>query len=108
MLKLVLVALLVLAVEINGHGYILKPAMRSSIWRVPEFADLNPPVNTADDGIYCGRILQDEPTTNCGVCGDVFAQAPPRDNEIDGLYYRGIITGDYAAGQVGIWYLKFC
>jgi len=91
-----------LAVSIHGHGRFMKPPNRSSIWRVPEFAAQNPPINYSDNELFCGGAHQVEsPGDNCGVCGDPFAQSAPRANEIGGQYYSGIITGDYKAGQVG-------
>ncbi|ODM92190.1 hypothetical protein Ocin01_14488 [Orchesella cincta] len=41
-----------------------------------------------------------DPGTDCGVCGDPKSDPAPRDNEINGKWYRGIITGRYSAGQV--------
>lgn len=38
--------------------------------------------------------------TNCGVCGDPIGQARPRDNELGGRFYAGIITARYTAGSV--------
>jgi len=104
MAKLLIASLCVVAfvvVGINGHGRFMKPPNRSSIWRVPEFAGQNPPANYDDNQLYCGGIHQaDEPGSNCGPCGDPFSQAKPRDNEINGKYYKGIIVADYQAGQV--------
>jgi len=102
MSRLVVLLLVALAaVSINGHGRFMKPPNRSSIWRVPEFASQNPPPNYGDNELYCGGLHQAEVVGgNCGVCGDPFAQGTPRDNEINGKYYRGIITGTYSSGQV--------
>jgi hypothetical protein len=103
MSRLVILSIVALAAisSINGHGRFMKPPNRSSIWRVPEFASQNPPANYDDNQLYCGAIHQEtDPGTNCGVCGDPLSQATPRDNEINGKYYRGIITGRYSAGQV--------
>ncbi|ODM89639.1 hypothetical protein Ocin01_17043 [Orchesella cincta] len=96
-----LVSALVAIAQVTGHGRMMKPPNRSSIWRVPEFASQNPPPNYSDNELYCGGIHQaDDPGTNCGVCGDRKSAAAPRDNEMNGKYYRGIITGRYTAGQV--------
>jgi len=40
--------------ETSGHGRVMEPAMRSSVWRLPEFADRNPPINYSDNGLFCG------------------------------------------------------
>lgn len=36
----------------------------------------------------------------CGVCGDPYNEPPPRDNEVGGIYYSGIIVRNYKRGQV--------
>ncbi|ODM92966.1 hypothetical protein Ocin01_13718 [Orchesella cincta] len=86
---------------VNSHGRFMKPPNRSSIWRVPQFQSQNPPQNYNDMELFCGGVHQaDNPGTNCGVCGDPQSQGAPRDNEVNGKWYRGIITGRYSAGQV--------
>jgi len=84
-----------------AHVRLRHPAGRSSIWRDPSFAHLNPLVNEKDDSYYCGgsRYLQPDPVDNCGVCGDIASEEVPRANENGGLYGRGIITGVYRPGQ---------
>jgi len=100
MYKLVVLVLLALAVQVNSHGRLMRPPNRSSIWRVPEFASQNPPANYNDNELYCGGLHQEQIVGgNCGVCGDPYTQAQPRENEINGRWYRGIITGRYSAGQ---------
>lgn len=72
-----------------------------SVWRDPAFVSFHPPQNWDDMQLYCGTIHQpDNPGMNCGVCGDPLSQAQPRDNEIGGKWYRGIITERYTAGSV--------
>jgi len=101
MFKLAVLLCVGLAVTIDGHGRFMKPPNRSSIWRVPEFQSQNPPANYADNELYCGGLHQSEVVGgNCGVCGDPFSAPTPRANEIGGQYYKGIITGNYRAGQV--------
>jgi len=90
-----------LAINSEGHGRFMKPPNRSSVWRVPEFSSQNPPTNYDDDALYCGGIHQELVVGgNCGVCGDPIAAAAPRDNELGGRYSKGIITGNYRAGEV--------
>jgi len=85
----------------NAHGRLWKPTSRSTVWRVPEFANQNPPPNWTDHELYCGgRHQAEDPGMDCGVCGDPLSQATPRDNEIGGRYYAGIITGRYTSGQI--------
>ncbi|KAG4066639.1 hypothetical protein HA402_007275 [Bradysia odoriphaga] len=51
--------------------------------------------------LFCGGIHQNEVVGgNCGVCGDRYTDPIPRDNEIGGKYYRGIITGTYIEGGI--------
>jgi len=99
-LKIVILALAFIA-SVHGHGKMMRPPSRSSVWRVPEFSQFNPTPNWSDNELYCGALHQaDDPGTNCGVCGDPISQAQPRDNERGGKYANGIITGRYTAGQV--------
>ncbi|CAL8117189.1 unnamed protein product [Orchesella dallaii] len=103
MTKLTIILIIALAAicGVSSHGRFMKPPNRSSVWRVAEFQSHNPPRNYNDMELFCGGIHQaDDPGTNCGVCGDPASQAAPRDNEINGQWYRGIITGRYSSGQV--------
>lgn len=96
-----LLILVAIVAAVHGHGRLMKPPSRSSIWRLPEFQNQNPPANYDDNQLYCGGIHQaDDPGSNCGVCGDPASQGRPRDNEIGGKWERGIITARYTAGQV--------
>ncbi|ODM93285.1 hypothetical protein Ocin01_13396 [Orchesella cincta] len=95
-----LVSALVAISTVEGHGRMMKPPNRSSIWRVPEFASQNPPPNYSDNQLFCGGVHQEnDPGTNCGVCGDAVSDPTPRENEINGKYYKGIITGRYTADR---------
>jgi len=86
---------------VNGHGRLIRPTSRSSVWRFPEYQSQNPIPNYTDNQLFCGGVHQaNNPGRNCGVCGDLLAQRVPRENEIDGYYYRGIITGNYTTGQI--------
>jgi len=99
--SLALLVLLAIVLSVNGHGRFMKPVGRSSIWRVPEFSHLSPPRNEMDNEILCGyRPQPTNPGDDCGVCGDPFSSPAPRDNEIGGRWYRGIIVANYTAGQV--------
>jgi hypothetical protein len=40
----------------EGHGKLMNPPSRSSIWRLPEFAHLNPVPNYSDNELYCGGV----------------------------------------------------
>jgi len=85
----------------DGHGRFMKPPNRSSVWRDPQFQNMNPPKNYNDNELFCGSVHQAEnPGNECGVCGDALSDPAPRANEVGGTFYRGIITGQYKAGQV--------
>jgi len=100
MLKIVLVLAVVAIIGTNGHGRFMRPPNRSSLWRVPEFANQNPPTNYDDDSLLCGYVHQSsDPGTDCGVCGDPVSSVRPRANEIGGRYDKGIIAATYTAGQ---------
>lgn len=89
---------------VHGHGRLMKPASRSTLWRVPEFGNLIPtPIPNYDDNqLYCGGIHQvDDPGSNCGVCGDPLNGA--QENAKGGRYDLGHITATYSAGQVNLW-----
>lgn len=86
---------------VTGHGRQVKPPGRSSLWRFAQYSHLEPPVNYDDNQMYCGGVHQrDEPGRQCGVCGDPLHQQRPRDNEVGGKFYRGILTAKYKSGDV--------
>ncbi|OXA55288.1 uncharacterized protein LOC118435297 [Folsomia candida] len=89
-------------VQVRGHGRLLEPPNRSSIWRFPEFSDRKPPVNYDDNALYCGNYTTHYEVNGgkCGVCGDPYNQPRPRDNEEGGIYYAGIIVRGYKSGQI--------
>jgi len=97
----VLSVVLFQAVYIHGHGKMMKPVSRSSVWRDPQFSHLNPPPNWSDNELYCGGagIQHGQNGGKCGSCGDAWHLPTPRENENTGHYGRGIIVGQYQAGQ---------
>lgn len=100
-LEVFLIAVVCTIARVNGHGRLMNPPSRSSVWRIEEFESFEPPINYDDDSLYCGSIHQEgDPGANCGVCGDPASHEWPRDNENGGRYGKGIITGNYSAGQV--------
>ncbi|ESO89174.1 hypothetical protein LOTGIDRAFT_183168 [Lottia gigantea] len=80
----------------NGHGRLLDPPSRSSMWR---FGFKNPP-NYDDHQLFCGgvSIQWGQNDGKCGLCGD--AWQGPRHNEPAGKYANGIIVKKYKVGQV--------
>lgn len=79
-----------------GHGRLMDPPSRSSLWR----AGFNNPPNYDDNQLFCGgfSVQWNQFGGRCGVCGDPWPG--PRDNEPGGKYARGIISRKYQPGQV--------
>ncbi|OWF49967.1 hypothetical protein KP79_PYT23205 [Mizuhopecten yessoensis] len=77
-------------VLVSGHGRLLEPAGRSSMWRF----GYNTPVNYNDNQLFCGgyrnTVVNDG---KCGVCGDPFQG--PFENEAGGKYATGTIVRYY-------------
>ena len=82
---------------VSGHGRLIEPPSRSSMWRY----GFNNPPNFNDHEIYCGGFTRQWQINGgqCGVCGDPWDQHPPRDNEGGGKYGRGTITRLYTMGE---------
>jgi hypothetical protein len=104
MLKLTAFLLLVVLLGVESHVWLFKPISRSSVWRDPAFAHLNPPPNYNDNENNCGRVHQLEIPENCGICGDPESDPLPRPNENGGTYGNAIIVGNYSAGGVRSFY----
>jgi len=87
--------------HVNGHGRMVHPTSRSSVWRDPAYSSYNPPENWNDNEIYCGGagIQHGQNGGKCGECGDAWHLPKPRDNEGGGKFSREIITGNYQRGQ---------
>ncbi|XP_048749525.2 uncharacterized protein LOC125661528 [Ostrea edulis] len=82
-------------VSVSGHGRLLDPPSRSSLWRF----GLSPVTNYNDNQLSCGGFANQHLYHHgkCGVCGDPYQG--PRDNEAGGKYARGIIARRYVEGQ---------
>lgn len=81
-----------------GHGYLMEPPQRSSLWR----HGFGGQENYNDNGLNCGGMKR-QWTQNggkCGICGDAYDLPPPRPNEDGGVYGRGIIMRTYRSGDV--------
>ncbi|ODM92310.1 hypothetical protein Ocin01_14376, partial [Orchesella cincta] len=74
--------------QVNGHGRLIKPPSRSSVWRLPEFVSQNPAVNYNDNQLFCGGIHQvDDPGLGLlWVCGRPFFQQ--RNHHMEGRLDR--------------------
>ncbi|KAK3106161.1 hypothetical protein FSP39_014004, partial [Pinctada imbricata] len=79
-----------------GHGRLVNPPSRSSMWR---YGFSNPP-NYNDNQLYCGgvQIQYEVNKGKCGVCGDPYQG--PLDNEPGGKYANGIIVKTYTPADV--------
>jgi len=58
--------------QVQGHGRLLEPPNRSSLWRFAKYQDLDPPVspNYDDDQNYCGGLgNMVNSGGKCGPCG---------------------------------------
>jgi len=87
----------------RGHGRLMEPPSRSSLWRFREFDQYSPPKNYDDNELFCGgfKVQYGLNKGRCGPCGDPYNATVPRDNESGGgMYALGIITRDYRMGQV--------
>ncbi|XP_069120051.1 uncharacterized protein [Argopecten irradians] len=83
-------------VAVSGHGRLLNPLGRSSAWR----AGYNTPKNYNDNELYCGGFAHQQSLDGkCGLCGDPYDQAHPRENEAGGKYATGLIVSHYNMGS---------
>lgn len=103
--------------KVSGHGMMLDPPNRSSLWRY----DPTAPINYNDNEVFCGgfgvtqkhslqkkiiyRIVNYQiqwgvHQGKCGVCGDSYGDPIPRDNENTGKYGQGKVVAQYPTGSV--------
>ena len=105
--------------NVAGHGHLMDPPQRSSMWRF----GFDVPANYQDNELFCGgfdvivRVMCSCVDINpfsclpqvqynevnqgrCGECGDEWGLARPRPNDEGGLYGTGIIGRNYTEGQV--------
>uniref|UniRef100_A0A2A4JIW2 Chitin-binding type-4 domain-containing protein n=1 Tax=Heliothis virescens TaxID=7102 RepID=A0A2A4JIW2_HELVI len=81
----------------EGHGRLMDPPARNSMWR---FGFPNP-VNYNDNELFCGgyAVQWEQNEGKCGVCGDAHHMPEPRPHEAGGMYGKGIVTRHYSVGQ---------
>ncbi|XP_014781285.1 uncharacterized protein LOC106877022 [Octopus bimaculoides] len=79
-----------------GHGRLLEPPSRTSMWRF----GYNTPPDYDDNGHNCGGVgLQfGKNKGKCGMCGDPYYG--PHDSEAGGIFAKGIITRSYKSGGI--------
>ncbi|KAE8739834.1 hypothetical protein FOCC_FOCC014657 [Frankliniella occidentalis] len=82
--------------SVVGHGRLMDPPARNSMWR---FGFPNP-VNYNDNELFCGgyAVQWDQNQGRCGVCGDPW-QLETRPHEAGGQFAKGIIGRRYSSGQ---------
>ncbi|XP_033749018.1 uncharacterized protein LOC117333706 [Pecten maximus] len=81
--------------EVRGHGRLLEPPGRASMWRF----GYNSPPNYDDNQLFCGGFNRQWKINGgkCGVCGDPWDGA--RVHEAGGKYATGTIVRHYSEGQ---------
>lgn len=87
-----------LVAMVRGHGRLVQPPSRSSMWRF----GFDNPINVDDAQGFCGgfQTQWNENGGKCGICGDNYADFP-RENEAPyGKYANGIIVAMYEPGQL--------
>lgn len=79
----------------SGHGRLIDPPSRASMWRY----GYDTPHNTDDMALWCGGFSTQWEINGgrCGVCGDPYNG--PRDHEAGGKYANGIIVRHYRSGE---------
>lgn len=79
---------------VSGHGRMIEPASRNSMWRF----NYKNPRNYNDMGLNCGGFTNqfERQGGRCGACGDPWQG--PRDHEAGGKYARGVVARQYHMG----------
>ncbi|XP_037576711.1 uncharacterized protein LOC119458928 isoform X1 [Dermacentor silvarum] len=82
----------------KGHGRLIEPPARNSMWRI----SYNTPPNFEDTELFCGGIKAqwEDNGGRCGVCGDNYAHPRPRRHETGNMYARNVTVRRYAPGQL--------
>ncbi|KAF4527215.1 hypothetical protein B566_EDAN006141 [Ephemera danica] len=90
-------AAVVVTPQVRGHGILVDPPGRASMWRY----GYSTPANYDDSQYFCGGFQKQWEVYGgkCGECGDEYGLPRPRSNENGGKYGKGIITRHYKAGQ---------
>jgi len=91
------VLLAILPSVVEGHGRLIEPAGRSTMWRY----GFNTPVNFNDNQLFCGgfNVQWYQNGGKCGICGDSFENPEPREHEAGGKYAVGVISKRYRVNQ---------
>ncbi|CAG9854249.1 unnamed protein product [Phyllotreta striolata] len=80
-----------------GHGRLMEPPARNSMWRY----GFPNPVNYNDNELFCGgfTVQWEQNDGKCGICGDAYQLGSPRPHEAGGIYAKGILSRHYSVGQ---------
>ncbi|CAC5389222.1 unnamed protein product [Mytilus coruscus] len=86
-----------LLIGVSGHGRMIDPPQRSSLWRVFKGQGFEPNYN--DNELFCGGFARQyyQNDGKCGTCGDPYDGE--RKNEAGGIYATGFIARRYQKGQ---------
>ena len=82
---------------VSPHGRFIEPPSRTSAWRF----GFGTPSYYNDHETNCGGFGRQwqQNGGKCGICGDPWDSASPRDGEAGGKFGRGVIVRSYTAGQ---------
>lgn len=95
-LPALLAVLLPLLGGADGHGRLIEPPSRSSMWRY----GFDTPPDYNDHELYCGGFSRQWQRNKgrCGVCGDPWDTPQPRLHEAGGKYGTGTLVRKYLTG----------
>ena len=91
-------ALLLGLQPVHGHGRLIEPPSRSSMWRY----GFDTPPDYNDHELYCGGFSRQWQRNKgrCGICGDPWDTPQPRLHEAGGKYGTGTLVRKYLTGSV--------
>ncbi|XP_050410035.1 uncharacterized protein LOC126824727 [Patella vulgata] len=95
MLHIVLIVVVLLH-QTNGHGRLIDPPSRASMFR---FGYNTPPDYNDNQGFCGGKYRQQKNNGQCGVCGDPW-DAAEKPHEAGGIYATGQIVRTYKTGAL--------
>ncbi|XP_052082259.1 uncharacterized protein LOC127719925 [Mytilus californianus] len=86
-----------LLISVSGHGRMIDPPQRSSLWRFYKGQGFE--ANYNDNELFCGGFARQfyQNDGKCGTCGDPYDGE--RKNEAGGIYATGFIARRYQKGQ---------
>ena len=80
---------------VSGHGRMMEPPARNTMWRMGFPAK----PNYEDTELFCGgiKVQWEDNKGKCGVCGDSFSGQ--RDHETGGFYAYNYTVRNYSPGS---------